>query len=74
MRERERYWTHLLRCERKTSWWDVIFEKEFRNTDAEAGIRRTVGCKNNGQSHRVGIYMIRSEDKRERQGHVNKFR
>lgn len=55
--------SHMLRCEGTKICRDVFLEKYCRNIYIEIGIRRTVGCKHKEQWQKIGIYMIKYEDK-----------
>jgi hypothetical protein len=53
---------HILRCE-----GGIIFRKRgLRNSGADIGIGRRVGCNIRGQRERIGIYTIKYKEKQER--------
>jgi hypothetical protein len=49
MKSKEEDWSQILRCAGTKIWKGVIWNKGFRNNDAETGIRRIGGCKNKDQ-------------------------
>jgi hypothetical protein len=48
---------------RNNVWRHDILGNKFRNSHAEMGIKRTAGCKNKDQWHKIGIYAIKYKDK-----------
>jgi hypothetical protein len=58
-------WSHIQRCEGTKISRDQILNKRFRGIGTEIAIR-IVGCRSKDQWQKIGMYMIKYEDKWER--------
>jgi hypothetical protein len=58
IRSKEEFWGHILICGGTRFTRDEILDKRIRNISAEIGVMRIIGCKNEEQWQKIGLYII----------------
>jgi hypothetical protein len=63
MCNKEKGWSHILRCEETRSWREELVDKRFTSIEPEIGIRRVATSKDNDKLQKVALYLNKYKEK-----------